>query len=77
MRKCELITRLAMIPGDPEIALQDTTKHALSLQKEKKEEGSSEGIYPDFEVDLIKGRALPKGAEPWISIRFTAETIEA
>lgn len=73
MRKNDLINRLAVIPGNPVVALLDAPKNIAADTGE----GSSEGVYPDFSVEYMGKDNVPDGHKPWISIQFTPDPPEA
>lgn len=74
MKKSELIAKLSAIPGDPEVALFD---HRMNLDNDYGD-GSSEGIYNEFGVELINAELDPQDFEdmdtpmpkPFIGLTF-------
>lgn len=66
MKKSELIKQLEAIPGDPEVAILDYLTNA----NEDAGEGSREGIYKDFQVEMQDEAEIPDGKEPWIALSF-------
>jgi hypothetical protein len=73
MKKSELIAKLEAIEGDPHVAIVD---HIRNI-KEDSGDGSAEGIYPNFDVELITEDNLPGPEDdesdpmpPWIALSF-------
>lgn len=74
MRKDEVIQKLARISGNPVVVILDSEINARNLVGDGSGEGSTDGIHIDYDIQLVAGDQLPKGAKPFIAMVFTAET---
>lgn len=72
MKKSELIERLHTIPGDPEVCLMDFKKNINSDSGD----GSGEGIYPKFDVEMVTTEDVTDDSEPFLAISFDNPDIE-
>ena len=69
MKKSEFIAKLQAIPGDPDVAILDW----LTNLNEDDGEGSSEGVYSEFDVDLMEPDttlSAKPAFKPWIALSF-------
>jgi hypothetical protein len=76
MKKSELIKKLQEIPGDPEVCLLDNLMNMYYDDGD----GSSAGVYPDFDIHMITTEDLPADHPavedqmlPWLAISFKNE----
>lgn len=76
MKKSQLIKKLQEIPGDPEVAILDHLKNLYNDDGD----GTSEGVYPEFEIEMINVEDLPPDHPavvdqmlPWLAISFKNE----
>jgi hypothetical protein len=79
VKKSELIQKLESMPGDPEVALFDWRKNVL----DDLGVGSSSGIYPDFDIELMADTEEREGISaedrakaPWIAFVYTNESFD-
>lgn len=74
MKKEELIQKLLALPDGIEVCIYDHNKNAWNATGEP--EGNSEGIYSEFDVDVIPKDFLPDGKEPFAMLVFTNDDYE-
>lgn len=72
MRKNDLLTALAVIPGNPVVAIFDSEANAAD-QVGGVDDGSTVGVIIDFEVVPMGKEMIPKGSKPWIALSFQKE----
>lgn len=72
MLKEDLIKRLQDIPGNPEVRILDYKRNLL----EADEDGATEGIYSNFEVEEIKPIPEKSHLMKWIALAFKNKYIE-
>lgn len=66
MKKEELIEKLQKLPEGIEICVFDWRKNL----NDDCGDGSSVGVYPEFEIELISKDSIPKGNKPWVAFNI-------
>lgn len=69
MKREELIKKLEELPEGTEVVLFDVDKNI----REDWGEGSSEGIYPEFETEYHTGEDIKEGSKPFFSIAIPVD----
>jgi len=66
MKKELLIQLLEELPDDTEVCILN-----INLNEDKADEdGSSSGIYADFDVEIFKKEDVPEDSEPFAALVF-------
>jgi hypothetical protein len=71
MKVEKLIKELQKLPAGIEVCIGDYKKNVHHADGEP--EGCGEGIYKDFNVDLMEKEEIPKGSKPWASLTFDSK----
>lgn len=72
MLKEDLISELLKIPDGTEVVLMDYRKnlhHSCA-------DGTSEGLYSKYDVEMVGFEEIPNGADPFAVISFTNDEYE-
>ncbi len=71
MKVEKLIEALQKVPTGTEVCITDWNKSIH--YSDGSEEGTQEGIYPDFSVDYTTQEDVAKGSKPFVALAFKNE----
>ncbi len=74
MKREELLKKIEALPEGTEVCIMDWQKNAYHATGD--EEGNGEGIYPEFNVEMIGKDGLPEGKEPFAVLSFNNDDYE-